>query len=64
MFIAKVFAVVAIIVGGAWGVAEHHVLCEGTLCGRSPSDVLTGETLMKGNTKVDTGKETNKDDVG
>lgn len=40
------------------------MLCEGTLSGRSPSDVLIGESLMKGNTKVDRGKETNKDDEG
>lgn len=50
--------------GSAWGVAEHHVLCEGSLSGGSPSGVLTGESLMKGNTKVDRAKETNKDDEG
>lgn len=45
---------------GVWGVAESRMLCKGTLSGRSPSNVVIEESLMKGNAEVDRGKGTNR----
>lgn len=40
------------------------MLCKGTLSGRSPSNVVIEESLMKGNPEVDRGKGTHRDGEG